>query len=65
MSDRNTNGEWVGHVHDKRCYPFRSYGMQTVDCYAQHQWAKKMTALLAKEPKSMRGFSFMPKGEVT
>ena len=27
-------------------------------------WWRQMHALLQKEPKSMRGFSFMPKGEV-
>lgn len=31
---------------------------------AQMQWNVKMQRLLAREPKSMRGFSFMPKGEV-
>lgn len=44
----------------KRSMKCRMYG----DCYAQYQWNKKMQRLLAKEPKSLAGFSFMPKGEV-
>ena len=35
------------------------------DCYAQYQWNKKMARLLAKEPKSMKDFTFIPKGEGT
>ena len=31
----------------------------------QCTWNNKMARLLAKEPKPLRGFSFMPKGEVT
>ena len=30
----------------------------------QCSWNNKMALLLARKPKSMRGFSFMPKGEV-
>ena len=35
------------------------------DCSKQYQWNKKMVKLLAKEPKSLTGISFMPKGEVS
>ena len=31
----------------------------------QCSWNNKMARLLAKEPKSWAGFTFMPKGEVT
>ncbi len=31
----------------------------------QCTWNNKMARLLAKEPKPMTGFSFMPKGDVT
>ena len=30
-----------------------------------NRWQKETMALLRHEPKSMKGFSFMPKGEVT
>ena len=54
------------HQHDKRCYPFRDIAYwDSIDCYVQAQWNKKMARLLAKEPKSMKGFTFMPKGKVT
>ena len=53
---------------DARCHPFRSLGpkwFETTDCAVQAAWNKKMARLLAKEPKPMTGFSFMPKREVT
>lgn len=54
--------------HNHKCKPFAKYGLSwadTIDCAKQAAWNIKMTKLLTKEPKSMRGFSFMPKGEVT
>ncbi len=45
--------------HDKGCRDDSAYRNRSI------QWVKTMMRLLAKEPKSMRGFTFMPKGEVT
>lgn len=56
--------------------PAPDYSLKTLEAWAVSQsmtgkplvpntWWCATHALLAKEPKSMKGFTFMPKGEVT
>lgn len=56
-------------------HPAPDYSLKALEAWAVSQsinadgspntWWRETHALLAKEPKSMRGFSFMPKGKVT
>lgn len=59
----------VIHVHEAPDYSPKAMEKWVVSQsvtadVAPNLWWRSIHALLAKEPKSMRGFSFMPKGEV-